>query len=151
VPFSSFSVVLILFIYLFIIVTLYGAQSVLTRQPRKSLTFSHSSPSLDASGRGLALKLRATPGTKIRGSVNYFVLFYGACSFYVDVPGCIAMFQISLTDSNSASGGECRMMTMEPTMHRRHPSIPNRCSFSWRMTCARTALHNPPHAHIQSV
>jgi hypothetical protein len=40
------------------------------------LTLTGEAPSLDASGRSLAFKLRSNPRTKIRGGVNYFNLYH---------------------------------------------------------------------------
>jgi hypothetical protein len=48
----------------------------LRREPRKTLAHSESRRRLEE-GRSLAFKLRTIPGTKIRGSVNYFILLLG--------------------------------------------------------------------------
>jgi hypothetical protein len=56
--------------------TVYTSNVCNTREENAGTHRASSSPSLDTSGRSLAFKLRTSPGTKIRVSVNYVVLFY---------------------------------------------------------------------------
>lgn len=49
------------------------------------------------------------------------------------VPGSVARFQTSITDSISRSAGACNTIVVEPTTQRIQPSIPKMCSLSRKM------------------
>ena len=56
------------------------------------------------------------------------------------IPGWTANSHISCTEVRDFSWGAWSTITVDPTMHRRHPSMPILCSFSFNMKCANTAL-----------
>lgn len=58
----------------------------------------------------------------------------------ISIPGWIANSQISSTEVRELSSDAWSTITTDPTMHRRHPSIPIFCSFSFNKKCAKTAL-----------
>lgn len=56
------------------------------------------------------------------------------------LPGWTANCHISSTELRDFSWGAWSTIIVDPTIQRRHPSIPIFCSFSPNMKCAKTAL-----------
>lgn len=59
----------------------------------------------------------------------------------MSVPGSVARYQTSFTDSMFFSFGACRTILVDPTTQRTQPRTPNMWSFSSKTKCASTALH----------
>lgn len=62
-----------------------------------------------------------------------------------NLQGCVAKCQICSTELGVLSWGACRMIIVDPTMHRPQPSTPTRRNFSFSVKWARTALHTTKH------